>query len=83
MQTLLWIKQITTKDLLYSAGNAAQHSVMTYMQTESKKQWIYVYIYIYIYIYIIVNQLHLNKSLINKTSKHERMTPIFLACTAG
>ena len=42
--TLLYIKQITSKDLLYSTGNSSQHSVMTYMGKESKKEWIYVYV---------------------------------------
>ena len=36
--TLLYIKQITNKDLLYSTGN----SVMTDMGKESKREWIYV-----------------------------------------
>ena len=36
--TLLYIKQITKKDLLYSSGNSTQHSVMTYMGIESKKR---------------------------------------------
>ena len=40
--TLLYIKQITNKDLLYSTGNSTQYSVMTYMGKESKKEWIYV-----------------------------------------
>ena len=40
---LLYIKQITNKDLLYSTGNSTQYFVMTYMGKESKKQWIYVY----------------------------------------
>ena len=42
--TLLYIKQITNKNLLYSTGNSTQYSVMTYMGTESKKEWIYVYV---------------------------------------
>ena len=29
--TLLYIKQITNKDLLYSMGNSTQYSVMAYM----------------------------------------------------
>ena len=33
--TLLFIKQITNKDLLYSAGNSTQYSVMAYMEKES------------------------------------------------
>ena len=38
--TLLYIKQITNKDLLYSTGNSTQYSVMTYMGKEPKKEWI-------------------------------------------
>ena len=37
--TLLYIKQITNKDLLYSTGNSTWYSVMTYMGKESKKKW--------------------------------------------
>ena len=33
--TLLYIKQITDKDLLYSTGNSTQYSVMAYMGKES------------------------------------------------
>ena len=36
--TLLYIKQITNKDLLYNTGNSTQYSVMTYMGKESKKE---------------------------------------------
>ena len=39
--TLLYIKQIINKDLLYSTGNSAQNSVITYMEKDSKKEWIY------------------------------------------
>ena len=42
--TLLYIKQITNKDLLYSTGKSTQYSVMAYMGKESKKEWIYVYV---------------------------------------
>ena len=42
--TLLYIKQITNKDLLYSTGNSTQYSVMTYMGKESKKEWISIYV---------------------------------------
>ena len=37
IQTLLYIRQITNKDLLYSTGNSTQYSVITYMRKESKK----------------------------------------------
>ena len=33
--TLLYIKQITNKDLLYSTGNSAQYFIMAYMGKES------------------------------------------------
>ena len=36
--TLLYIKQITNKDLLYSTGKSTQYSVITYMRKESKKE---------------------------------------------
>ena len=35
--TLLHIKQITNKNLLYSTGKSTQYSVMTYIRIESKK----------------------------------------------
>ena len=34
---LLYIKQITNKDLLYSTGNPTQYPVMAYMGKESKR----------------------------------------------
>ena len=36
--TLLYIKQITNKNLLYSTGNSTQYSVMAYMVKESKNE---------------------------------------------
>ena len=42
--TLLYIKQITNKNLLYSTENSTQYSVMTYMGIESKKEWVCVYV---------------------------------------
>ena len=33
--TLLYIREITNKDLLYSTGNSTQYSVMTDMRKES------------------------------------------------
>ena len=40
--TLLYMKQITNKDLLYSTGKSTQYSLMTYMGKESKKEYIYI-----------------------------------------
>ena len=44
--TLLYMKQMTNKDLLYSTGNSTQYSVKAYMGKESKKR---VDIYMYMY----------------------------------
>ena len=41
--TLMFIKQITNKNLLYSPGNSTRYSVMTYMGKESKKVDICIY----------------------------------------
>ena len=35
---------LSHKDLLYSTGNSTQYSVMTCMEKESKKVWIYLYV---------------------------------------
>ena len=39
--TILYIKQITNKDLLQSIGNYTQYSVITYMGKEYEKEQIY------------------------------------------
>ena len=38
--TLLYIKETTSKDLLYSTGNSTQYSVMAFRGKESKKVYI-------------------------------------------
>ena len=35
---------MTNKDLLYSTGNSTKWPVITFMEKESKKEWIYVYV---------------------------------------
>ena len=42
--TLLHIKQITNKDLLYSTGNYTSHFVITYKGKESEKKQIHMYV---------------------------------------
>ena len=42
MHTLLDLKWITNKDLLYSTRNSSQYSVITYMGKGSGKEWTYV-----------------------------------------
>ena len=39
--TILYIKQIINKDLLYSPRKSTQYSVTTYMGKESEKEWIH------------------------------------------
>ena len=38
IHTLLYIRQITNKDLLYSTGSSTQYSVLTYMRREYEKE---------------------------------------------
>ena len=42
--TLLYMKQITKKDLLYSTGNYTKYFVITYKGKESEKKYIYMYV---------------------------------------
>ena len=49
--TLLYIKKISQKDLLYNTGNYIQYHVIIYTRKESEKH-ICVCVYIYIYSYI-------------------------------
>ena len=46
--TLLYIKWITNKNLLYNKEDSTQYSVLciSYVGTEPKKKWTYAYIYI-------------------------------------
>ena len=43
---LPYIRQMTNRDPLNSAGNCTQYSVMAYMGKESKKQWVYVCVWL-------------------------------------
>ena len=43
---LIWIKQITHENLLYSTGDSIQCSVVTEMGRKSKKGGIYVYVWL-------------------------------------
>ena len=46
MYTLLYLKQITNKDLLYSTGNSAQCYVAAYIEGEFGGEWIHVYVWL-------------------------------------
>ena len=44
INTLLYMKQIPNKDILYSTENFTQYSAMAYMGKLSKKEWLFVYV---------------------------------------
>ena len=46
MYTLLYLKWITNKDLLYSTGNSGQCYVAAWMGREFGGEWIHVYIWL-------------------------------------
>ena len=54
MYTLLYLKWIINKDLIYSTWNSAYYNVAAWMGGKFGGEWIYVcrYIHIHIYIYI-------------------------------
>ena len=45
MQTLLYLKWVTNKDLLYSTGNSAQCYVAAWMGGEFRGEWMHVYVW--------------------------------------
>ena len=46
MYTLLYLKRITNKDLLYSTENSAQCHGAVWMGGEFRREWIYVYVWL-------------------------------------
>ena len=46
MYTLLYLRWITSKDLLYNTGNSAQCYVAAWMGGESGGEWIHVYVWL-------------------------------------
>ena len=42
--TLLYLKWITNKHLLYSTGNSAQRYLVTWMGEEFRREWLHVYV---------------------------------------
>ena len=46
MYTLLYLKLMTNKDLLYSAGNTAQCYVAAWIGGEFGGEWIHVYVWL-------------------------------------
>ena len=54
---LLYVKQITYKDLLYGTENSTQYSPMTYMGMKSKKEWIRVQLFGVFQVVLVVKNL--------------------------
>ena len=46
MYTLLYLKWITNKDLLYTTGDSAQCYVAAWMRREFQGEWIHVYVWL-------------------------------------
>ena len=46
MYTLLYLKWITNKDLLYSTGNSAQCYMSAWMRVEFGGEWTHVYVWL-------------------------------------
>ena len=65
MYTLLYLKWITNKDLLYSTRNSTQCYVAAWIGGELGGEWIYVYVWlspfaVHLILYNIVNWLYPN-----------------------
>ena len=67
MHTLLYLKRITNKEVLYSTGNSAQCYVAAWMGREFGGEWIHVYVWLSpfavhlkLLYHNIVNQLYYN-----------------------
>ena len=52
--TLLYVKQMNSKNLLCSTGNYIQHLRITYNRKESEKENMYLYICIWMYMYTLI-----------------------------
>ena len=46
MNTMLYLKWVTNKDLLYSTGNTAHCYVATRREVEFGKEWVHVYVWL-------------------------------------
>ena len=46
IDTQLYIRQASNKDLPYGTGQSTQYCLITYMGEEAEKEWIYIYIYV-------------------------------------
>ena len=72
-------KRETSEGLPHSTGASAQCSVMTYMEKESKKDWVCVYVQLIHFAveqkYKTVNQPHSNKINFKKKMEYHVILP--------
>ena len=80
MYTLLYLKLMTNKDLLYSAGNTAQCYVAAWIGGEFGGEWIHVYVWLSpITVHLKLTTLLIDYIPIqNKKLKKKRMMPGFV-----
>ena len=55
MSTLLYLKWVTNKDLLYGTWNAAQWYAAAWMGGEFGGEWIHAYVFVYV-LYICIDK---------------------------
>ena len=80
MYTLLYLKLMTNKDLLYSAGNTAQCYVAAWIGGEFGGEWIHVYVWLSpITVHLKLTTLLIDYITIqNNKLKKKRMMPGFV-----
>ena len=71
--TLLYLKWITNKDLLYSTGNSAQCYMAAWKGELFGGEWIYSYIYTYVYVSVQFSLSVVSDSLRPHGLQHTRL----------
>ena len=88
MYTLLYLKWITNKDLLYSTWNSAQGCVAAGMGGEFGGEWIHVYVWLSPFTfdlklsqgYTLIQNKKLKKKKRKKNTQAHRSAPLLLNC---
>ena len=58
MHTLVYIKYITNRDLLYTIGKYTQHLVVTFNEKDDEKKYIYILSVLYMYVCMCITGSH-------------------------
>ena len=80
MSTLLYLKLITNKDLLYSTWNSAQCYVAAWMGGEFGREWIHVYVWLSPFIQLKLLQCRKSSTL---QYKKQALDSILIALCVG